>query len=71
MADPIADRAFIAQGQRSNVIVGIFARYPAPTLADHDGNLAFIIELLAFRRPYQGLFVAGKTAGKADEQRWL
>ena len=71
MPDPVADRAFVAQGQRGDMIIGIVARYPAATLADYDGDFAFVIELLAFGWAHQRLPVAGKTAGKADKHRWL
>ena len=69
MAHPVADGAFVGEGQGGDVVIGGGLRDAAAGFADDDHDLAFVIQLVAFGRADQGLACGGETAGKAGEQR--
>ncbi|MNT69920.1 hypothetical protein D3C72_2082670 [compost metagenome] len=67
MLDPVAHRAFVQAGQARDVAPGVFGGDAASGLADDDGDLAFVIQLLGFRWAQQGFAMAHERTRKARE----
>ena len=65
--DPISDRALVTKREACNVMAGILDGYAAPRLADHDDDLALIVELFAFGWTDQVLEVAGEGFRESQE----
>src|SRR5205807_8170332 len=69
---PIACRDVVADGVAGHVIHGLLRAYIAAALADHDNQLGFVIDLLAYRRKKYRVRVADE-GGRilAEEHRVL
>jgi len=65
VADPVADRALVAEGETGYVAAGILDGDAAPRLADDDDDLAFVVELRRFGRTDEIAVVAGEAVGPA------
>src|SRR3954452_5671088 len=64
---PLARGPFVAERVARDVLVRFFFRDPASFAADHQRDLAFIVELLRDTRLHQRLTRADERAGRAEE----
>src|SRR3546814_2614591 len=69
VAQPIANRSLVAQRNRSDMAERIALVDMAAGFADHENQLAFIVELLRRTRPHNRAIVPDERTGKANEQR--
>src|SRR2546423_2479961 len=67
MPCPLARSAFVAERIAGDVFVRFFLSNLAPFLADHQRDLALVIELLRYARPHQWLARADERARRAEE----
>src|SRR4029077_4446608 len=51
VAEPVADRAFVAQRQAGDHFEGALLRHALALAADRHGDLAFVVELFGNLRP--------------------
>src|SRR5690606_556783 len=68
VAHPVSDRAFVTERQAGDMFEGAFARDAAAFLADNDDDLAFIVELWAFGRTQDRLFVTDERVRRAAKE---
>ena len=64
---PVADGAFIAQRETDDVVVRARLGDAPPEAADHQRDLAFVVELHGFRRPHDRLVVPDQRIRRAEE----
>src|SRR3954465_11148755 len=64
---PLARGPFVAERVARDVLVRFFFRDPASFAADHQRDLAFIVELLRDTRLSERLTRADERAGRAEE----
>src|SRR5204863_927683 len=64
---PLARGAFVAQRIAGDVLVRLFLRNSAPRLADHQRDLAFVVELLRYARAYQGFARTDERVGRTEK----
>ena len=67
VAQPIADRAFVAQSKAGNHPERVFLRHVLALAADHHGDLALVVELFGDFRPNQLLPVPDQRIRRAIE----
>ncbi len=68
MAQPVADRAFVAEREAKDHRERAIARNIPPFATDHEHDLAFVVELLRHFGAHQRPLMARERIREADEQ---
>ena len=69
--DPVADGAFVAQGDSRDMVPGIGFGDATPGPPDNNRNLALIVQLLRFRWPHEVVAMANEARREPDEERGI
>ena len=69
--EPVEHRAFVHDGEAGHMVHGFGLRNAPSRFADHQHDLAFVIELAGFARDHQRLAMRHQRQRRPHEHRWI